>query len=928
MLRLVAAELRHRRGRALALLAGIAVATAAFTVLTGASDSSRLEVRGAVAEHFRGTYDLLVRPPKTVSALERRAGLVQRSFLAGTFGGITLQQLSTVRHAPGVEVAAPLAVYGYIMPNAEIPLPVAGDLQANPPTPRALYRISTRWTADRGTVRVKDPDSSIYVTKNEFAAPPPRQGGEPGRLHATEYLDTYASGPVCPSTAHAPSAFAPQSRTWLWCWSTRSGLGQFEIGPLKLPASEIGGRLEFPFPLLVAGIDPAAEAELEGADHAIVSGRYLREAEKPRLASGGLIRTAPILMAASSGIDLRADVAVRRLPATAAEAFRKARDNVTLARRSIERSHSTGTVLRRTVTADDAYAALLRSQRAGTQQVGVRWIAGPSRYALVGPDRVRAVPTGTDRFAWGAQSSFDAAGTGFVTAPATGHDLGFRRFTEHVASYPSRGHGFVPRYDVVGTFDPNQLADALNANAAPLNPFHRPGAPAADPAAARWLRGGTLAPDGNMAGYLIPPPALLTTIESGSVFSDSGVYGHETAAQAGAPISVIRVRVAGVTGPDQVSRERLRVAAETIAKRTGLQVDVVSGASPTAVTVDLPASRLGRPAVALRESWMKKGVATVILDAVDRKSLILFLLVLVVCALFCVNATAAAVRTRATELGILACVGWPRRKLFSYILTEVGIIGLAAGVAGTLVALPTGALLGLPVSGARALLAVPGATALALLAAAVPAARAARSDPLAAVHPAVRKPRSARSVRSVRGLAVRNLLRVPGRTVLGVVSLAVGVAALTALLAVTTSFRGAVVGSVLGDAVAVQVRTADYVAAVATLVLGGLACADVLYLNLRDRSAEIATLRATGWRERHLTRLIALEGAGLGVLGGVLGAAAGLGAAAWFAGRLTAGMGLAAAGAALLAVLIAIAASLPPAAQLRRLPTATLLAEE
>lgn len=912
MLRLVAAELRHRRGRALALLAGIAVATAAFTVLTGASESSRLEVRGSVAQHFRGTYDLLVRPPKTVSALERRAGLVQRSFLAGTFGGITLGQLDEVRHAPGVAVAAPLAVYGYIMPTAEIPLPVTGDLKAHPPDPRALYRISTRWTADRGSVRLKDPDSSIYVTRNPFAAPPPRQGGQPSRLHATEYFDTYASGPVCPTAAHAQSAFTPASRTWMWCWSTKSGLGQFDIEPEKRSlAGPIGGQLEFPFPLLVAGIDPDAEAKLEGADRAVVSGRYLRQGETPKLTSGGLARTAPILMAASSGIDLSADVAVRRLPASAAERFRAARDSVSGARRAIEHARSTGTVLRKTVTADDAYAALLRSQRAGTQYVDARWIAGPSRYALVGPDRVRALPTGTDRYAWGAQSSTEGAGTGFVTAPATGHDLGFRRFTEHVVSYPSRGKGFVPQYDVVGTFDPAKLADALNANAAPLNPFHRPGAPAADPAAASWLHGGTLAPDGNMAGYLIPPPALLTTIQAGSVFSDASVYGHETAAQGGAPISVIRVRVGGVTGPDKASRERLRVAAETITKRTGLQVDVVSGASPTSVTVDLPASRIGRPAVALRESWMKKGVATVILDAVDRKSLILFLLVLVVCALFCVNATAAAVRTRATELGILACVGWPRRKLFSYMLTEVGLIGVAAGVAGTLVALPVGAVLGLPVSGARAALAVPGATALALLAAAVPAARAARSDPLAAVRPAVRKPRSARSVRSVRGLALRNLLRVPGRTILGVVSLAVGVAALTGLLAVTTSFRGAVVGTVLGDAVAVQVRTADYVAAGATLVLGGLACADVLYLNLRDRSAEIATLRATGWRERQLTRLIATEGAGLGVLGGVLGAAAGLGAAAWFAGRLTTAMGLAAAGAALLAVLIAVLASLP-----------------
>src|SRR5205085_284556 len=141
-----------------------------------------------------------------------------------------------------------------------------------------------------------------------------------------------------------------------------------------------------------------------------------------------------------------------------------------------------------------------------------------------------------------------------------------------------------------------------------------------------------------------------------------------------------------------------------------------------------------------------------------------------------------------------------------------------------------------------------------LLAGTVPALRAARADPLAAVRPAVRTGRSARrGVRSVAALARTNLVRVPGRSVLGVLSLGIGVFALTALLAVTAAFRGAVVGTVLGDAVAVQVRTADYLAVAATLVLGALSIADVLYLNLRDRSAEIATLRATGWRERQLT---------------------------------------------------------------------------
>jgi hypothetical protein len=485
-----------------------------------------------------------------------------------------------------------------------------------------------------------------------------------------------------------------------------------------------------------------------------------------------------------------------------------------------------------------------------------------------------------------------------------------------------------PLVQAVGTFDPRLLDGAGDPDAMPLDPLQGPVATVADSASRRALGSGTLLPDGNMAGYLTQPPSILTTLDARDMLLQPKQFGRSVEAQQAAPVSIVRVRVRGVTGPDKASRERIRLVAERIAAKTGLQVDVTAGASETPVRVDVPASGFGRPAVTLREGWVKKGVATAILSAVDRKSLVLFFLVLLVCALFCVNATSAAVRSRSTELGVLACVGWPRRQLFRYLLTEVGVIGLAAGVVGLLVALPVGAALGLPIGGARAVLAVPAATALALLAGAFPAARAARSDPLEAVRPAVRATRSGRAVRSVGGLAVRNLLRVPGRTALGVVSLGVGVFALTALLAVTAAFRGAVVGTVLGDAVAVQVRTADYVAVGATLVLGGLAVADVLYLNLRDRSAEIATLRATGWRESQLTRLVALEGAGLGVVGGLGGAILGLGAATAFTGQLTTTMPLVAAAAALLAVVIATAASIPPAAGLRRLPTATLLAEE
>jgi hypothetical protein len=432
-------------------------------------------------------------------------------------------------------------------------------------------------------------------------------------------------------------------------------------------------------------------------------------------------------------------------------------------------------------------------------------------------------------------------------------------------------------------------------------------------------------PNGNPGGYLATPPLLLTTIPSLAMLH-GGLFFTANPVTSRAPISSIRVRVRGVSGPDALSRERLRLAAQRIVHRTGLQVDVTAGASATRVRVALPPGRFGRPALTLEEAWVRKGVAPALLRAIDRKSVVLFALTLVVCALFAANAAMAAVRQRRTELGVLAALGWPARRLFALVLIEVGAVGLGAGLAGTLLALPAGWALGIELSPAHAALAAPAATLLALLAGLWPATRAARAEPAATLRPPVLAARGAHAPRGIGGLALVNLARVPGRSALAALAMAVGACALTLVLAVALSFHGAVVGTVLGDAVAVQVRTADVLAVVATLLLGALAVADVLFLNVRDRAGELAALRATGWRDDQLARLVAWEGLAIGLLGGLAGALAGLGATRAFTGEWSA---LGGAGAALLAAALAGAlASLVPAAVVRRLPTARLLAEE
>jgi putative ABC transport system permease protein len=66
----------------------------------------------------------------------------------------------------------------------------------------------------------------------------------------------------------------------------------------------------------------------------------------------------------------------------------------------------------------------------------------------------------------------------------------------------------------------------------------------------------------------------------------------------------------------------------------------------------------------------------------------------------------------------------------------------------------------------------------------------------------------------------------------------------------------AVVGTLLGNVVTVQVRGVDYVAVAATVILGVLAVADALLISIAERAPELATLRAFGWPEAALRRMV------------------------------------------------------------------------
>jgi putative ABC transport system permease protein len=916
--RLAWSQLRFRTVRLLALVAGILLATTAFTVLTAASRTSQLRTVGTVSAHFVPAYDILVRPDGARTELETQTGTVQPNFLSGIYGGITMAQYHEIAAIPGVQVAAPIAMVGYALLGAPLVLPFPAAYYARPG--RQLYRITSTWVSDAGTSRVTQPASYLYVTPNRLRL------DLSSVVALKELLPDHASVTVCPPL-HIPPTVSPfgiaaQSNTE--CWSKVDG------SAINVPQSAIEGvgndtlhalfSADWVLPVLIAAVDPAAEARLDGLNHAVISGSYLAENARDGSSSAGTI-TFPVLAASASGVGEDAQTRLQLLAPPAAPPA------ISLRWLTREATAASQTIATYRTTAEQAYQQLLREMRAKTgaeTPVWGYWSVGPTSYG-------RAAGGLVPRLVHNPDSVWYTGGVASVAVD--NEDNQYRAVAAHAPSSsitgpqpgPDNGRD-VASARLVGVFNPASIKSFDPLSEVPLGAYQPVVAAPANAASRHALGRSDLLPSQNLGGYVSQPVDLITTLSALPALENTGYYGQHL--PAGDPISVIRVRVAGVTGPNALSLARIREVAQQIAVRTHLEVDIVAGSSPSPTAIDLAAGKFGQPALTLTEDWVRKGVAVAILTAIDKNSLVMFTLILIVCILFVANSASAAIRGRRRELGVLACLGWTRPRLFAAVLGELAAIGLAAGVLGAAAALPLSSALDLHASPGRAALAVPIAVAVAVIAGLVPAGLAARAEPVASVRPPVLGIRRGRQPGGITGLAAVNVLRAPGRALVGAMSLAVGVAALTVLAALTVSFRGVLVGSLLGNAVAVQVRGVDYVAVVATIALGVLAVADVVFLSISERAAEIAAVRAFGWPESALSRLVITEGTIIGLAGSLAGAGAGLVAAARFAGQLPVTLYPIGAAAAATGVIVTAAAGLMPAQALRRLPTAQLLAEE
>lgn len=166
-MRLVMSYRRSSRRWLSALCAGGCVATAFAVPAISDTAPAAVWVTGAAPAGAALPYDIVVSPSASVASADCRC-VTNPADLATLSGGITLAQYDKIRQLPGVEVAAPMTMVGYVPLTVNVPINVQAQAVPEAPHPVTL------------TVRLRSDNGLSTVTWDDITTAEPVLRSAPG----------------------------------------------------------------------------------------------------------------------------------------------------------------------------------------------------------------------------------------------------------------------------------------------------------------------------------------------------------------------------------------------------------------------------------------------------------------------------------------------------------------------------------------------------------------------------------------------------------------------------------------------------------------------------------------------------------------------------------------------------------------------------
>ncbi len=165
----------RNKDRFLLLIIGALIVSIGLSYLVGITQASNATVVDELQKRWKSSYHIVVRPPDSRSVTEDR-NLLEPNYLSGLDGGITLDQYEKIKAMTNVEVAAPIAMMGYM--RNSIPL---DRVEYTDP---GIYRVTIENTTNTGVEQITD-EYTYYFTEGWGGIKEPSAG---------EYGVTYFNG--------------------------------------------------------------------------------------------------------------------------------------------------------------------------------------------------------------------------------------------------------------------------------------------------------------------------------------------------------------------------------------------------------------------------------------------------------------------------------------------------------------------------------------------------------------------------------------------------------------------------------------------------------------------------------------------------------------------------------------------------------------